>query len=91
MPRVPAIAVSDASNLNFSFRLSIKFYRLSSSSVGRRDEPSDQRQRSSARTFTASPKFGNGTGPEPAVAERAAPVIARAALSIRELVMSSLK
>jgi hypothetical protein len=64
MPEHPGAA--RISNLNFSFRLSIKFYRLSSAPVERRDEPINQRLAKTARNFAASPKFSDGTGRCPA-------------------------
>ena len=70
------------SNLNFLFRLSLKFYGLRSLSVARGLIP--ERSEASRRpcVFKASPKSSDGTGREPAVAEMSRPVTARAALSI---------
>jgi hypothetical protein len=74
--------VRQVSNLNFLFRLSLKFYRLVSSSVARGRYPNDQRPAEDRAIFTASPKSSDGTGHEPAIAEQSRPVTARTALSI---------
>ena len=71
-------------NLNFLFRLSLKFYGLGLFSVARCKYPNDQRPKTSA-VFTASPKSSNGTGHESPIAEMSRPGTARTALSIERL------
>jgi hypothetical protein len=56
------------------FRLSLKFYGLSSTSVERHASRPDQRLGTEAHIVAASPKFSDGTGLEPAVTEKSRPV-----------------
>jgi hypothetical protein len=64
--------------------LSINFYRLSCSSVERRDELLDERPKKKARDFTASPKFSDGTGQRAGSCGMSRSVIARTAHSLFE-------
>jgi hypothetical protein len=70
-----------ADNLNNWFQLSIKFYRYDDFQSGGVTNCLIRGREDSAAS-KVSPKFSDGTGREPAVAEMSRPVPARTAISI---------